>query len=347
MTIGKRLRFEIFRRDNFACRYCGATAQSGAVLEVDHVLPRSRGGKDTPRNLLTACDACNSGKSDTDLTARLVDDVPQEAFRRACADRGLLLLGPEEFLPNPATRDGVLADEILAFYDEEIRAECLQKARDDLIEVDEEAEEPSRSRIADRAAYDAFWSTRLSYMNFAYLVDQLLELTQPFERLRDLKDKHGCRNGLLPGDVDVTIAVIKGLIEISTEEILKDLSAEETRKWIEYAIGVHGDDPWGRPPQEERRLAAQLFKAAVSEGLVYPGMCTALDGKKPGCPRRAEFIVTVDGCDHCSPDGPSADEGHRLCAEHAGRLQRGDAVDPETGTVFVVRTCTSVMAGVD
>ena len=87
MAVNKRLRWAILRRDNFQCRYCGATAHAGAVLEVDHVAPRSRGGKDVPQNLVTACDSCNSGKSDTPLDAPLVEDVPQAVFARARAAR--------------------------------------------------------------------------------------------------------------------------------------------------------------------------------------------------------------------------------------------------------------------
>lgn len=87
MAVSKKLRFEVFRRDNFACRYCGRSAMDGAVLEADHVEPKSHGGSDAPTNLVTACEQCNSGKSDTLLGAPPVADVSQVAFRVACAAR--------------------------------------------------------------------------------------------------------------------------------------------------------------------------------------------------------------------------------------------------------------------
>lgn len=62
MSISKRRRFRILKRDGFRCRYCGSAAADGAELEVDHVHPRSRGGGDDPRNLVTACRQCNRGK---------------------------------------------------------------------------------------------------------------------------------------------------------------------------------------------------------------------------------------------------------------------------------------------
>jgi 5-methylcytosine-specific restriction endonuclease McrA len=51
-------RFNVFLRDSFACQYCG----SGDDLTFDHVTPRSRGGRTTWENIVTACARCNLGK---------------------------------------------------------------------------------------------------------------------------------------------------------------------------------------------------------------------------------------------------------------------------------------------
>lgn len=82
MAVSKRLRYEILRRDNHTCRYCGATAPS-VELAVDHVTPTTLGGSDDPGNLVTACRDCNSGKSATPPGAPLVDDVAADAIRWA------------------------------------------------------------------------------------------------------------------------------------------------------------------------------------------------------------------------------------------------------------------------
>lgn len=50
---------EILRRDNFTCQYCG---KNGAILTIDHILPRHMGGEHTWENLVTACPACNHHK---------------------------------------------------------------------------------------------------------------------------------------------------------------------------------------------------------------------------------------------------------------------------------------------
>lgn len=66
------LRFNVFRRDGFRCRYCGRSVDDGAVLHADHVIPESKGGPTTLENLVTACRECNIGKSDKDIGGSLV-----------------------------------------------------------------------------------------------------------------------------------------------------------------------------------------------------------------------------------------------------------------------------------
>ncbi|WP_117237516.1 HNH endonuclease [Thermus sediminis] len=54
-------RRNVLRRDRYTCQYCG---RQGGELTVDHVLPRSRGGRSAWENLVAACRACNLRKGD-------------------------------------------------------------------------------------------------------------------------------------------------------------------------------------------------------------------------------------------------------------------------------------------
>ena len=54
---------ELFHRDRYLCAYCGDIF-AGTRLTRDHVIPFSRGGRDTWMNVVTACRACNEKKSD-------------------------------------------------------------------------------------------------------------------------------------------------------------------------------------------------------------------------------------------------------------------------------------------
>ena len=51
-------RFNVFLRDHFRCVYCGDAND----LTFDHMLPRSRGGRTTWENVVTACSSCNVKK---------------------------------------------------------------------------------------------------------------------------------------------------------------------------------------------------------------------------------------------------------------------------------------------
>lgn len=50
----------VLRRDEYRCQYCG----SEHGVTVDHVIPRSQGGRNTWKNTVAACDPCNQRKSD-------------------------------------------------------------------------------------------------------------------------------------------------------------------------------------------------------------------------------------------------------------------------------------------
>ena len=65
--ISKKMRFEVFKRDNFTCQYCGRHAPD-VVLECDHIKPVAEGGKNTFLNLITSCMECNRGKGKTVLS---------------------------------------------------------------------------------------------------------------------------------------------------------------------------------------------------------------------------------------------------------------------------------------
>ena len=66
-SIPKKMRFEVFKRDKFTCQYCGRSAPD-VVLEVDHIKPVAKGGKNELLNLVTSCMDCNRGKGKTELS---------------------------------------------------------------------------------------------------------------------------------------------------------------------------------------------------------------------------------------------------------------------------------------
>lgn len=74
-----KLRFEVLKRDEFRCQYCGRCPKThkDCILHVDHIHPKSKGGLDTLENLTTACFECNEGKTDILLDVRMLKKSQQ------------------------------------------------------------------------------------------------------------------------------------------------------------------------------------------------------------------------------------------------------------------------------
>lgn len=88
----------VFVRDNHRCQYCGASAEN-----IDHVIPRSKGGLHVWENVVAACRPCNTRKED-----KLLHETSMRLRRQPIAPRErtwiLLALGSvraewEPYLP--------------------------------------------------------------------------------------------------------------------------------------------------------------------------------------------------------------------------------------------------------
>lgn len=71
----------VFARDDWSCQYCGKPAEN-----VDHVVPRSRGGEHVWENVVASCRACNSRKEnrllhEAGLRLRRHPYVPRDGLR--------------------------------------------------------------------------------------------------------------------------------------------------------------------------------------------------------------------------------------------------------------------------
>jgi len=61
--VNLKKRFKVLQKYNFTCQYCGRKAPE-VILEIDHKIPFSKGGKSDEDNLIVSCRDCNLGKSD-------------------------------------------------------------------------------------------------------------------------------------------------------------------------------------------------------------------------------------------------------------------------------------------
>ena len=56
------LRSAVKKREGYRCVICGRSEADGVTLEIDHILPVSKGGLTEMSNLRTLCKQCNRGK---------------------------------------------------------------------------------------------------------------------------------------------------------------------------------------------------------------------------------------------------------------------------------------------
>jgi 5-methylcytosine-specific restriction endonuclease McrA len=66
-------RRKVYVRDNWTCRYCGAVPEPeheghpNKGMQLDHIVPRAKGGSNAASNLVVACCLCNSNKGARDV----------------------------------------------------------------------------------------------------------------------------------------------------------------------------------------------------------------------------------------------------------------------------------------
>ena len=86
IPISKKIRFEVFKRDQFTCQYCGRMAPD-VILEVDHIDPVAEGGTNDIVNLITSCRDCNRGKGKNKLSDKKVISLQQQSLKELAEKR--------------------------------------------------------------------------------------------------------------------------------------------------------------------------------------------------------------------------------------------------------------------
>lgn len=93
-NVPNEIREEVLKRDNFTCQYCGRKGE-GVELEIDHIIPMTRGGKTDIRNLITACKECNRAKHNKLLSADQLEEIAERINSSAEYLTGLICDEPE------------------------------------------------------------------------------------------------------------------------------------------------------------------------------------------------------------------------------------------------------------
>jgi 5-methylcytosine-specific restriction endonuclease McrA len=91
----KYSRANVYQRDKHTCQYCGKRKRV-KDLNLDHVVPRSRGGPTNFSNIVTSCKRCNEAKD-----SRTPEEAGMRLLRQPRPPRSLRLVRP--LIPLPAT----------------------------------------------------------------------------------------------------------------------------------------------------------------------------------------------------------------------------------------------------
>lgn len=89
-------KLHVLMRDHYTCQYCGEVKSRGE-LTIDHIIPKSKGGKTEWTNLVACCKKCNTAKGDKTLKqagfklVRKVSKPQRLSFLHFMCDRDLLL----------------------------------------------------------------------------------------------------------------------------------------------------------------------------------------------------------------------------------------------------------------
>lgn len=124
-AITKKKRFEIFKRDEFACQYCGSTPPD-VLLHIDHIIPVAQNGSNEMDNLVTSCSSCNQGKG-----ANSLSNIPQSLKDKAksVAESEAQIKGYAAIMQAKDDRLDTEAWEIIATLESQDFVENYEKSR--------------------------------------------------------------------------------------------------------------------------------------------------------------------------------------------------------------------------
>ena len=125
--IGAKRRLQILQHDNFKCTNCGKSPaiDREVYLEIDHLLPHSKGGSEDDDNLVTLCRDCNRGKGNdeslnksrhADIVNRLDRINPEVSKSMATYGHAMVVANSDEFAELMRLNRGFEGYKIEAFH---------------------------------------------------------------------------------------------------------------------------------------------------------------------------------------------------------------------------------------
>jgi hypothetical protein len=126
MSVSKKTRFEIFKRDGFRCVYCGKQPPD-VTLELEHITPKSKGGADRWDNYCTSCFSCNRGKSDIPLSEQPPNSFERLAFIQEKLENLLALKRQSKLARKLEKQENEIKQKIVNYWCQKFEEETVPK----------------------------------------------------------------------------------------------------------------------------------------------------------------------------------------------------------------------------
>ncbi len=117
-SLQSSIRADVWDRSEGVCTYCGKALHPMRDFDVDHVIPVSRGGDNSPTNLVASCRRCNLSKQARDsqeFRARLGQrEAVPNAYRFLTVEQVAAKLQVHEETVRRSLRDGKLNGHLIS-----------------------------------------------------------------------------------------------------------------------------------------------------------------------------------------------------------------------------------------
>lgn len=306
--LSKKIRFEIFKRDKFTCQYCGAKSPE-VILNVDHIDPVAKGGKNEILNLITSCFDCNSGKSDRILSDSSVVEKQRKQLENLQERREQIEL-MLEWKKSLSNFDNDVSEMISDYVESKMNPFTLnEKGKKSIFEWSKKFE---TEKILD--AIDISANQYLKYENDVLEQESVEDFINKIggivyvKGLSPIKQKLAYIKGIARNrffwDDKIGSIILSNYIKqiekhYDEEQILKDLENEvmtitkEAKNWTDWRNTIEGwtsdiEKNWGNKVNNKPEISDKEYSVEYLENLAYHNRCEQED-----CIVAIESIATI------------------------------------------------------
>jgi len=290
-NLSKKLRFEVYKRDNFTCQYCGRKAPD-VILNIDHIVPVSKGGTNEILNLITSCFDCNNGKSNIPLSEESVLNKQRIQLEQLQERREQIEM-MFEWKKSLDHLGDFTTDLLVEYVESKISPYTLNESgqrtlsvllkKHDINEIFDAIDQGVKSHLKyDQDGHPTKESAEV-FLNKLSRIAACRKMSLVDQKMHYIKGI--CRNRFGYWDDRKGLAILSAYIKAlraygwSEEKILQDLETEtsdlakKAKNWTEWRETMEGwtqdINSWGKTPEDDLEIRAGLQLSEIVEIAKY------------------------------------------------------------------------------